>query len=172
MTKVYCGSHKSRKYDLLSIREANKRIYFLTIPSVFTLECYESILRVECGMLSCFRTSLFPSNTLCISLNNLYCIILYTRNNIHVLNLLTQLWNNIVYCTSEHLLLFSALLRLLQKIISTDKYYPIILINSHIMCTQKLTSICYTNDFRVFIYGCNIVSCMLWETTTIWKRLY
>lgn len=118
---------------------------------MFTLECYESILRVECGMLSCFRTSLFPSNTLCISLNNLYYIILYTRNNVHVLNLRTNLWNSIVYCTTEHLLLFAALLRLLQTIISTDKYYPIILINSHIVCTQNLTSICYTNDFRVFI---------------------
>lgn len=130
---------------------------------MFTLECYESILRVECGMLSCFRTSLFPSNTPCISLNNLYYIILYTRNNIglHVLNLLTKLWNNIVYCTTEHLLLFAALLRLQQTIISTDKYYPIILINSHIVCTQKLTYICYTNDFRVFMYSCNIVSCML-----------
>lgn len=122
--KYTYGSHKSRKYDLLSIREANKRIYFLRIPSVFTLECYESILRVECGMLSCFRTSLFPSNTLCIFLNNLYYIILYTRNNIHVLNLLTKLWNSKVYCTTQHLLLFAALLRLLLTIISTDKYYP------------------------------------------------
>lgn len=120
--KYICGSHKSRKYDLLSIREGNKGIYFLRIPSVFTLECYESILRVECGMLSCFRTSLFPSNTLCISFNNLYYIILFTRNNIHVLNLLTKLWNNIVYRTTEHLLLFAILLRLLQTIISTD--YP------------------------------------------------
>lgn len=71
LQKYICGSHKSRKYDLLSIREGNKRIYFLRISSVFTLECYESILRMECGMLSCFQTSLFPSNTLCISLNNL-----------------------------------------------------------------------------------------------------
>lgn len=104
---------------------------------MFTLECYESILRVECGMLSCFRTSLFPSNTLCISHNNLYYIILYTNNNIHVLNLFTKLWNNIVYCVTDYLLLFAALLRLLQTIISTDKYYPFILINSHIVCTQK-----------------------------------
>lgn len=107
--KYICGSHKSRKYDLFSIREANKRIYFLRIPSVFTLECYESILRVECGMLSCFRTSLFPSNTLCISLNNLYYTILYTRNNKHVLNYYLQncgiIYNIVplnIYCYLQH----------------------------------------------------------------------